>query len=167
MQIETQFLKVISVRYSKAFERISYSIKQLDDQQFWYRPSPESNSVCVIAKHLIGNLNQWVCSAIGGNTYQRNRPEEFEDTRDLTKDDVLRNMSILDKNIRDIISGLSPESLLASRRIQGFDETVMSALIAALTHLELHTGQIVYIAKLVLKEKYQEFWKPGTIEQGK
>jgi hypothetical protein len=167
MQIETEFLKIISVRYSKAFEHISCSIKQLDDRQFWHRPSPESNSVCIITKHLIGNLNQWVCSAIGGNTYQRNRRQEFEDTRDLTKDDVLGNMSVLDKNIRNIISGLSPESLLASRRIQGFDETVMSALIAALTHLELHTGQVVYIVKLILKEKYQEFWKPGTIEQGK
>jgi hypothetical protein len=43
----------------------------------------------------------------------------------------------------------------------------MSALIAALTHLELHAGQIMLITKLMLEEKYQEYWRPANTEQGK
>jgi len=53
------------------------------------------------------------------------------------------------------------------RRIQGFDDTVMSALIAALTHLELHTGQISFLTKLMLDREYKVHWKPANKEQGK
>jgi len=43
----------------------------------------------------------------------------------------------------------------------------MSALIAALTHLELHTGQISFLTKLMLDREYKVHWKPANKEQGK
>jgi hypothetical protein len=43
----------------------------------------------------------------------------------------------------------------------------MSALMAALTHLELHAGQIIYMTKLMLRDKYVVAWKPANPEQGK
>lgn len=73
---------------------------------------------------------------------------------------------MLNKKIDKIISKVSSESLLSYRRIQGFDETIMSALITALSHLELHAGQIIYIAKLILGDNYKESWKPANTEQG-
>jgi hypothetical protein len=42
----------------------------------------------------------------------------------------------------------------------------MSALYGAASHLELHAGQILFIAKLLLGNKYKEYWKPETREQG-
>jgi len=43
----------------------------------------------------------------------------------------------------------------------------MSALIAALTHLELHTGQISFLTKLMLDREYKVHWKPVNKEEGK
>jgi hypothetical protein len=69
--------------------------------------------------------------------------------------------------VLDAVSHVPPDSLLISRRIQGFDETIMSALVAALTHLELHSGQITFLAKLILGDQYNESWRPANEEQGK
>jgi hypothetical protein len=44
------------------------------------------------------------------------------------------------------------------KNIQDLDVTVMSALFKALTHFEFHAGQIIYIAKLLLNEKYTGIW---------
>jgi hypothetical protein len=43
----------------------------------------------------------------------------------------------------------------------------MSALLAALTHLELHSGQISFLAKLMLDKEYKVYWQPLNKEQGK
>ncbi|MFZ1978824.1 MAG: DUF1572 family protein [Bacteroidota bacterium] len=167
MQIENELIKIFSSRFSKAFERISHSIRQLDNKQIWYRPSSSSNSVGIIVQHLSGNLNQWVCSAIGGETFQRNRPQEFIESEMISKREILLKITELDKKIQSIVLQIKPEFLLSSRRIQGFDETVLSALIAALTHFELHSGQITFLAKLMLDKEYKTSWQPMNKEQGR
>jgi hypothetical protein len=43
----------------------------------------------------------------------------------------------------------------------------MSALIVTLTHLELHSGQISFLAKLILDKEYKVYWQPLNKEQGK
>jgi uncharacterized damage-inducible protein DinB len=166
MQIENEFIKIVSIRFSKAFERITHAVSQLDDQQIWYRPSSTSNSVGIILQHVSGNLHQWICSAIGGDVFQRNRPQEFKDGNSVSQKDILLKIHALDKRIQEVLSQVAPESLLSYRRIQGFDETVLSAIIAALTHLELHSGQISFLAKFILDKEYKVSWQPLNKEQG-
>ena len=166
MDSGSEFLKLIAIGFSKAFDRIFHGTEQLNDSQIWYCPSNKSNSIGIILQHLEGNLNQWVCSALGGEIYHRNRPGEFKVTEQSSKKDILERMNFLRKKIDFIVSQIPPESLLSHKRIQGFDETIMSALIAALTHLELHSGQIIFIAKLILEDNYKESWKPQNREQG-
>ena len=166
MQLTDELLKIIADRFSKAFDRIFHGVKQLNDQQVWYRPSDNSNSVGIIWQHLNGNLNQWVCSAVGGESFNRNRGEEFKEIQNTSQKDLLEKIDLLNKKINKIILQVPSESLLSQRRIQGSDETVMSALIIALTHLELHAGQVLYITKIMLGDKYKESWKPASKEQG-
>ena len=166
METGSEFLKLITAGFSKAFDRIFHGVEQLNDSQIWYRPSKNSNSIGIILQHLEGNLNQWVCSALGGETYHRNRAGEFKVTEQLSKKDILERMNFLCKKIDSVVSQIPAESLLSYKRIQGFDETIMSALIAALNHLELHSGQIIFISKLILEDNYKESWKPRNTEQG-
>jgi uncharacterized damage-inducible protein DinB len=167
MQIGTEFLEQTSIRFSKVFDRILSTISQLNDEQIWFRPSSRSNSVGIIIRHLTGNLNQWIGDAIGGYSYQRNRPSEFKDENHLSKDEILNSISDLSAKIQDIVSKLSSDELLSRRHIQGYDMTVLSAIYTAVTHLELHAGQISYITKYILNENYKEYWKPANTEQGK
>ncbi len=156
MTIEIELLHLFSLRFKQAFARIAGATNQLNDQQMWQRPSSKSNSIGIILQHLTGNLNQWVCDALGGRAYKRNRPVEFEDTKKASKNEMAANFSALGNDVQDVLSKISPDILLSPRHIQGSDETVLSALFATLTHLELHAGQITCAAKLLLNEKYVE-----------
>ena len=53
---------------------------------------------------------------------------------------------------------VKPEHLLDMRRIQGFDESVLSAIYRTMTHLEHHVGQITYITRMRLGHRYQMWW---------
>lgn len=167
MSIEANFLALISFRFTDAFKRINHVMMQIDDRQLWHRPSRNSNSIGIILQHLIGNLDQWVGEAVGGKAYQRHRAEEFRERVQRSRGEMTASLTQLHEEIQGILSRTSPESLVMDRRIQGFDETVMSALLAAMMHLEYHTGQIMYVGKMMLDDRYREYWHPATPEQGK
>jgi len=96
----------------------------------------------------------------------RVRAAEFTTESRLPKSQLLSTFNQLGDRVQEIVEAVPSASLLDRKRIQGFDETVMSALYDAASHLELHTGQILFIAKLLLGNKYKEYWKPETHEQG-
>jgi hypothetical protein len=160
MNTEMEFLKQTSDRFKEGFERIMKAIRQLDTHQIWTRPSSESNSIGIILQHLNGNLNQYVCAGVGGADYHRNRPEEFKDNQPVSKEEILEKVSGLAGAVETVISRVPPDSLHQSRQIQNLDLTVMSALYKAATHFEFHEGQILYISKLLLNERYAEIWGP-------
>ena len=62
--------------------------------------------------------------------------------------------------VEDVISHVKPDSLLTPVRIHDTDLTVMSALYKTVAHFEFHEGQILYVAKLLLNEKYSGIWGP-------
>ncbi len=154
MAIEADFLNWAGHRIGSAFARIEGAVNQLDDKQIWQRPSSKSNSVGIILQHLTGNLSQWVLDALGSREYKRNRPLEFEDQNQKTKKEFLGNFSQLGKDLQSVVSKISADALLEPRRVQDTDQTVFSALLSAVTHLELHTGQVLYVTKMLLNDKY-------------
>jgi hypothetical protein len=166
MDTGSEFLHQVSLRFAESFERIDHAVGQLSDEHLWHRPSAPSNSIGIILQHLTGNLNQWVCSAVGGDAYQRNRQAEFTEKAHASKKEMLTEFNRLGTRIREILKATQSDVLLAKKRIQGFDENVLSAILKACTHCELHAGQIVYIAKWILGNRYEELWKPATKEQG-
>ena len=167
MTVERAMIEEVALRCDHAFGLIGKSAGQLDDEQFWRRPSPRSNSAGIIIQHLMGNLHQWVLAGLGGEAFIRERSKEFLDAHHRPAVEMLAEFSLLGTKTRAVITGLRDEELLSPRRIQGFDQTVLAALVAVVTHLELHAGQIAFLAKLILDEKYVESWKPATAEQGK
>jgi uncharacterized damage-inducible protein DinB len=160
MKTEAEFLKLTSDRFKEGFERIDKAISQLNTNQIWTRPSSESNSVGIIFQHLTGNLNQWICAGLGGSGYKRNRNEEFKQNPGIAKEEILKGFQELGEAIADVIARIPQDSLHSPKRIQGMDVTVMLAIMKALTHFEFHEGQILYIAKLLLNERYTILWGP-------
>ena len=68
--------------------------------------------------------------------------------------------------VAEIYARLSGSELLAARRLQGFDTNVLAAIYDTMCHLELHTGQVLYLTRLRLGEAYRESWSPANREQG-
>ncbi len=124
------------------------------------------NSIANIVLHLCGNLRQWIVSAVGGATDVRNRPQEFSARGPLSKNELLEQLNGVVTEAEAALGRFDDKELLASRNVQGFDGTVLSAVFGCLTHLSGHTQEIIYITRLQLADAYRFAWVPTTPEQG-
>lgn len=128
--------------------KIRRCVAVMTEEDLWWRPHARSNSIGNLLLHLSGNIRQWVVSGIGGEPDVRQRQTEFDADGAHSGTEL---MDLLETTLRDVdrvLSGLSPAALLERRVIQGRDVTVLEALYHATEHFGMHTGQIIYIAKL-------------------
>ncbi|NQT67513.1 MAG: DUF1572 family protein [Actinobacteria bacterium] len=166
MSFEKQFLEQTDIMIDHAFERIIHCLNQLEEEHIWYRPDSSVNSIGIILNHLCGNLRQWIISGIGGLEDIRNRPLEFSDSTKLSKTELVNKFQEIIGDSKKTINNFNPANLLERLRIQGFEESALSAIYRVVAHLELHAGQIIYITRLILKSDYKLKWVPQTKEQG-
>ncbi len=128
--------------------KISIAVRRLSDDDLWWRPNAGSNSVGNLILHLAGNTRQWIIHGLGGAPDTRDRAGEFERA---AGGDVREVMAILETTVAEadaVLERLSAEALLASHTIQGLEVTGVSALYHVVEHFSMHTGQILYIAKM-------------------
>lgn len=149
-----------------AHKRIRHCLLQLDDAQVNWRPFEAQNSIANVVLHLCGNLRQWIISGVGGAPDVRNRPAEFADRRNYSRDELLDRLAEVVSEAASILSSVTAAQLLEPRRIQGFDVTVMHALWDTISHFVGHTHEIVYITRLQLRDSYRIAFVPTTPEQG-
>ena len=164
--IGLHFLEGSSRHISRSHDHIAHCLAQLNDADLWWSPNEECNCIGVILQHLSGNLRQWVLSGLGGQQDVRERPQEFLiETRE-PKDIVQRRFDELIQEVLAVFSSFPTQQLLEQTTIQGFDNSFLGAAYVAVTHLELHAGQILYITKLRLGKRYEVYWKPEDKAQG-
>ncbi len=141
------------------------AMTQLDEKQLNWSPTPESNSIVLIVKHLYGNmLSRWTDFLTSdGEKDWRDRDAEFVTNRNLTREEL--NFMWEDGwalFFRTLYS-LCEEDLDKIVKIRGEDHTVIEALQRQTAHYSSHIGQIIYIAKLC-KDKD---WNSLSIPRGK
>jgi hypothetical protein len=147
-------------------DRIKHCVDQLNDEQVWWRPQESLNSMGNILLHLCGNLRQWLVAGVSRAPDVRDRPGEFSERGPIPRADLIRSLEAVVNEADAVLAGLDQSQLLEPRRIQGFDETVMSAIWGTLEHLSGHTQEIIYITRLQLGDRYRFAWAPSTPEQG-
>lgn len=143
--------------------KIRKAVMGLEDADLWWRPNPASNAVGNLLFHLAGNVRQWVVSGIGGQGDIRNRDLEFSREGGAGAQELLAHLEAAVFEADAVLSGLTEESLLERRVIQGMEVTILDALYHVVEHFSTHTGQILYLAKL-RSGKDLAFW---VIENGK
>ncbi len=132
---------------SEGQERILKCLELLGEEDIWYRPNRNSNSVGNLVLHLCGNVRQWLFSTIDGQRDVRQRQSEFDERGNLTKSELKSMVMALMKEADQILGEVSQESLLATYRVQGFNETGIAILIHITEHFSYHVGQITYFVK--------------------
>jgi hypothetical protein len=160
------FIDVARRHLAERADRIAHCVGQLDDVQVWWRPQGSMNSIANILLHLSGNLRQWIVSGVGGEPDVRDRPGEFSERGAIPKAELLGRVQAVVAQADAVLAGLDESRLLEPRRIQGFDETALSATWRSLEHLGGHTQEIIYISRLQLGDRYRFAWAPSTPEQG-
>lgn len=116
--------------------------------RLWWRPDAASNSAGNLVLHLAGNVRQWVVSGIGGAPDVRARDAEFAAEGGMDAAGLLQHLEATLAEVDAVLAALGPESLGESRRIQGRDTTILSAIYHVVEHFSGHVGQVILIAKM-------------------
>ncbi|HEV2644548.1 MAG TPA: DinB family protein [Candidatus Elarobacter sp.] len=143
-------LSALAARLTGAFPLMMHAaLEPFDDETIWWQPAPGVNPVAVLALHCAGNIRHFVGHHIGGLDYTRNRPEEFDTSRRLSKRDVLAEFDRAIADVRITLDALTPADLASpSRDPELRHATVHEDIINATVHLALHVGQALQLAKL-------------------
>jgi hypothetical protein len=137
------------------------TFEQLEENDFFYRPSPESNSIAIIIQHMYGNMMSRFSNFLteDGEKPWRNRDAEFE-ANEFTRQDLQDCWQTGWSLVQSVISNLSHEDLDKEITIRGEKLFVYDALLRQLAHYPYHVGQIVLIGKMIKDTAWQNLSVP-------
>ncbi|MBI3832343.1 MAG: DUF1572 family protein [Planctomycetes bacterium] len=145
---DAEFIAATRAEFQRYKTLIEKSLAQLGDEDFFWRPDRESNSIAIILKHLGGNLqSRWTdFYNSDGEKDWRDRDGEFEEGG-VTRGQIMESWNKGWGKLQKVLDELAPGDLLKEVTIRGQPHTTILALQRALAHLAYHAGQIVYLAK--------------------
>lgn len=135
--------------YEECVPRIRKCLDQLSNEQIWWRPNDNSNSIGNLVLHLCGNVRQWIYAGLGQNEDVRHRQAEFDRREMMDKQELDSILIETMEMVRPVINNIPVEELLAIRSVQTFEETGLTILVHVTEHFSYHTGQIAYITKML------------------
>ncbi|WP_276134326.1 DUF1572 domain-containing protein [Polluticoccus soli] len=140
------------------------AMAQMKDEELFWQPNEESNSVATIVKHLHGNmLSRWTDFLTSdGEKEWRNRDGEFENNWN-TRESVMQAWDIGWKCLFDALDSITDEDINRIVYIRNEGHTILEATNRQIAHYCYHVGQIVYIGKMCRNEG----WKSLSIPRHK
>ncbi|HVE69887.1 MAG TPA: DinB family protein [Thermoanaerobaculia bacterium] len=138
--------------------QIRAAIEPLTDEQIWWRPNEQSNSIGNLLLHLTGSLNLYLNRNIGRIDYTRDRAAEFAERRQIPKAELLALFDDMVARAGRTFDSLTPERLGDPSPEPAMHSYVVQDLVNAFGHLANHTGQIVWIAKMLQGDAVNEIW---------
>lgn len=128
--------------------RIERCLERLTDEEIWWRPNDESNSVGNLVLHLSGNVRQWIVGGVGGGSQERDRQKEFDERGPVPRAELLSKLRATIADADRALAAVNPSTLLERRRIQGEDVDILEAVYHVVEHFSMHTGQIILLTKM-------------------
>ena len=129
--------------------KIERCLERLTDEQIWWRPNSESNSIGNLILHLCGNARQWIVCGLGTAPDNRIRDDEFARRDVVPRDELLQLLRTTLADVENVLRQLDPGVLLEKRSIQGSSVDVLEAIFHVTEHFSMHTGQIIMLTKMV------------------
>lgn len=138
------------------------SFSQLkNDQEYHFRPDPESNSIATLIKHMSGNMiSRWTdFLTTDGEKPFRNRDQEFI-SGDETAEQLMEKWNTGWKIFLDTLQSLTENDLMKTIIIRQEKLTVIQALTRQTAHYSYHVGQIVFLAKHLRSQNWKSLSIP-------
>jgi uncharacterized damage-inducible protein DinB len=150
------FFKSAIARFTEYKALGDKTFLQLSEQQLHVQPNNESNSIALIIQHLHGNMqSRWTAFLTeDGEKPWRNRDAEFE-IKTQSKEELLRLWEEGWAVLLHALAALSEHDLLKKITIRSQPLTVVDAINRQLAHYSYHTGQVVFMGKWLLAERWQ------------
>lgn len=136
---------------------------QVSDEQLFWKFNEESNSIATIVKHLSGNmLSRWTdFFTSDGEKDWRKRDEEFDNDIQ-SREELIKVWNEGWNCLYNVIDHLTPDDLEKIIYIRNQGHSVVEAINRQLAHYPYHVGQIVFIGKMAMDEK----WRSLSIPKG-
>ena len=147
--------------------KIERCLEKLTDEQVWWRPNEESNSIGNLILHLCGNARQWIVAGVGIAVDTRVRDDEFNQRDVITRAELLTLLRSTLADVEKVLRSLDPDTLLSRRQIQGHDVDILEAIFHVTEHFSMHTGQIILFTKLLTATdlSFYEFEAGAPVER--
>ncbi|MDF2850238.1 MAG: hypothetical protein K0S31_923 [Sphingobacterium multivorum] len=139
------------------------TLAQLSTEQLFWQPNDSSNSIALIVKHLGGNmLSRWTdFLTTDGEKQNRNLDQEFENSW-VDRDELITYWNAGWSCLFQAIESLEEEDLAKIIYIRNQGHTVMEAILRQLAHYPYHIGQMLYIGKICLDDKWTSLSIPKS-----
>ncbi|WP_425400042.1 DUF1572 family protein [Aeoliella sp.] len=149
-----------------SMKKIGHCLDQLSEEQVWWRPAEEMNSIGNLMLHLAGNLRQWIVAGVGGAVDNRDRPAEFAPKRTGSKEQLWNQLELVVEEAKQAIFATSDADLIRLRLIQGFEVSGIEAVFDSVPHFQGHAQEIICLSRMQLGERYEFNWEPSSPDDG-
>jgi hypothetical protein len=131
------------------------TMEQLDEENLFWQYNDASNSIAIIVQHLWGNmLSRWTNFLTeDGEKEWRERDAEFEKVIK-TKEELIIKWDEGWDCLFAALKSLTNDDLDKTIYIRKEPLTVIDAINRQLAHYSYHVGQIVYIGKMQLNDRW-------------
>jgi hypothetical protein len=163
MQTENHFeqtvLQALQSRITNILPtQILSCVDELSEEQLWWRPNEESNSIGNLVLHLSGSLRHYISKTVGGIEYERNRPAEFGERQTLPKEQVIAIFKETISQVKQIFESFDTARFLDSTPEQAYNPTIFNLFYNVSVHIATHTGQIVFVTKMLKDGSLDDLW---------
>ncbi len=129
--------------------KLERCLERLSDDQIWWRPNQQSNSIGNLVLHLCGNARQWIVCGVGGAKDVRNRDAEFAQRDVIPRAEIASLLKQTLHEVDDTLAHYEANRLLERRTIQGTEVSALAAILHVVEHFSMHTGQILMLTKMI------------------
>jgi hypothetical protein len=165
MELAQAYIRDIIFSFRKQKDQAEQAFRQVvSDQDFFKKPAEHSNSIAIIIKHIAGNLaSRWTeFLTTDGDKPWRDRDGEFEIGPQDTRPHLVAAWEAGWATLFQTLDGLTIDDLTKTVTIRGEPHMVLQAIHRSLTHTAYHTGQIIYLSRMLTKDG----WNWITIPPG-
>lgn len=147
-------VQAMAEELDSALARIQHCAGQLSDEQIWWRPRADMNSIGNLILHLAGNVKQLIVSTVGGEPDDRDRPAEFAQREVIPRALLLEKLTAAVERSKATIARASEAELCRPRRFRDSDLTGIQAIVRSVAHFRGHTQEIIHQTREILGEHY-------------
>jgi uncharacterized damage-inducible protein DinB len=141
--------------------RIVSCLRQLSEEQIWWRANEASNSAGNLVLHLVGNVRQWIIAGLGGAADVRQRDREFAERGPLAQRVLVKRLEETVEEACRVLARLTAADLARVHKIQSFRVTGLVAVFHVTEHFSHHAGQIILLTKLLRGKDLRFTHLPG------
>jgi len=165
--ISSLALEALRTRTSKVLPaQIRSCVEQLSEEQLWWRPNEKSNSVGNLVLHVRGAVLHFLCRGVGGLEYERDRSAEFATACSIPKQELLAMFDEMVEKVVQTFAALNTSRLGEPSTEPAYYSIIFEDLFGVAIHLATHTGQIVYVTKMLKEGSINDLWTQTHRELG-